>query len=184
MDEAERDLIRRAQGGDGWAFEQLVCPYDRPVLAMARDMVGDLADAQDVYQEALLAAYRGLRKFRMDSSFSTWLYRVTVNHALRFRHRRQRRHDIEEAGGADAADQPSVATDADLLKQELQRQLDHALEDLSRQERSAFVLCHRQGLRIDAAADIMECSSGAVKSYLFRARDKVKKTLAPYLEHE
>jgi RNA polymerase sigma-70 factor (ECF subfamily) len=77
-----------------------------------------------------------------------------------------------------------VATDADLLKQELQRQLDHALEDLSRQERSAFVLCHRQGLRIDAAADIMECSSGAVKSYLFRARDKVKKTLAPYLEHE
>ena len=87
MDEAERDLIRRAQGGDGWAFEQLVCPYDRPVLAMARDMVGDLADAQDVYQEALLAAYRGLRKFRMDSSFSTWLYRITVNHALRFRHR-------------------------------------------------------------------------------------------------
>ncbi len=184
MDESERELIHRARTGDGWAFEQLVCPYDRPILAMARDMVGDMTDAQDVYQEALLAAYRGLGGFRMDSSFSTWLYRITVNHALRFRHRRQRHRDVEQASIEDAVDQSSDSTDRDLLSRELQYQLDLALESLSGQERSAFVLCHRQGWRIDQAAQVMECSSGAVKSYLFRARDKVKKTLAPYLERE
>ncbi len=85
MDEAERDWIRRAQQGDGWAFEQLVSRYDRPILALARDMVGNVPDAQDVYQEALLAAFRGLSRFRMDSEFSTWLYRIAVNKAIRFR---------------------------------------------------------------------------------------------------
>ena len=82
MDEVERDWIRRAQQGDGWAFEQLVSRYDRPTLALARDMVGNIPDAQDVYQEALLAAFQGLPRFRMDSVFSTWLYRIAVNKAM------------------------------------------------------------------------------------------------------
>ena len=88
MDDEERDLIRRAQYGEGWAFEQLVRRYDRPILALARDMVGNVPDAQDVYQEALIAAFQGLPRFRMDSDFSTWLYRIAVNKALRFRRQR------------------------------------------------------------------------------------------------
>jgi RNA polymerase sigma-70 factor (ECF subfamily) len=96
MDEAEREQIRRAQYGDGWAFEQLVRRYDRPILALARDMVGNVPDAQDVYQEALLAAFQGLPRFRLDSDFSTWLYRIAVRKALRFRSQRQRRRALHE----------------------------------------------------------------------------------------
>lgn len=90
MEVAERELILRARQGDAPAFALLVRRYDRRILALALDMVGDVDDAQDVFQEALLAAYRGLSQFRMESDFSTWLYRIAVNKALKFRHRRQR----------------------------------------------------------------------------------------------
>ena len=182
MDDTQRGLIQRAQQGDGWAFGQLVSQYDQPILALARDMVGNIPDAQDVYQEALLAAYRGLPGFRMDSDFSTWLYRIAVNQALRFRGRRQRRRDLEQGAAPEEAGPTALGADRRLLDRELQQQLDRALAHLSRQERMAFTLCHRQGLRLDRAADLMGCSTGSVKSYLFRGRDKVKRALAPYLE--
>lgn len=182
MEEAERDWIRRAQQGDGWAFEQLVSRYDRPILALARDMVGNIPDAQDVYQEALLAAFHGLPRFRMDSDFSTWLYRIAVNKAIRFRRQRQRRPTIHEHSAPDLEPHAGPAADRQVLDAELRRQLDDALAGLSGQERTAFVLCHRQGLRIDRAAELMECSAGSVKSYLFRGRDKVRKALGAYME--
>lgn len=182
MDEAERDWIRRAQRGDGWAFEQLVSRYDRPILALARDMVGNVPDAQDVYQEALLAAFQGLPRFRMDSDFSTWLYRIAVNKALRFRSRRQHRNRMQEQSASASEQHAGPAADRQVLDAELRQQLDQALGDLSGQERTAFVLCHRQGLRIDRAAELMECSAGSVKSYLFRGRDKVRKALGAYME--
>lgn len=181
MDEAEREQIRRAQDGDGWAFEQLVRRYDRPILALARDMVGNVPDAQDVYQEALLAAFQGLPRFRLDSDFSTWLHRIAVRKALRFRSQRQRRRTLLEESGAEPTPAGTRA-DQQQLDAELRQQLDRALLELSGQERMAFSLCHRQGLRIDRAADLMECSAGSVKSYLFRGRDKVRKALGAYME--
>lgn len=182
MDEAERDWIRRARDGDGWAFEQLVSRYDGQILALARDMVGNVPDAQDVYQEALIAAFEGLPRFRQDSEFSTWLYRIAVNKALRFRGQRQRRHVVHERSASDApAATPAVATDRRVLEAELREQLDEALAALSGRERAAFVLCHRQGLRIDRAAELMECSAGSVKSYLFRGREKIRGALEAYM---
>ena len=121
MEEAERDWIRRAQQGDGWAFEQLVSRYDRPILALARDMVGNIPDAQDVYQEALLAAFHG----------STWLYRIAVNKAIRFRRQRQRRHTIHEHSAPDLEPHAGPAADRQVLDAELRRQLDDALAGLS-----------------------------------------------------
>lgn len=179
MDDEQRALILRARKGDQWAFEQLVTRYDRRILSMACDMVGDLDDARDIYQEALIAAYRGLPGFRLESDFSTWLYRIAVNQALKFRRRRSR--GVQEVVPEMA---PAGATSAEerMLDRELQAQVDLALETLSRQERMAFVLCHHQGLRIAVAADLMECSTGAVKSYLFRGREKLKKTLQPYMD--
>lgn len=182
MQEAERDLIRRAQHGDGWAFEQLVSRYDGPILALARDMVGNVPDAQDVYQEALIAAFQGLPRFRQDSEFSTWLYRIAVNKALRFRGQRQRRRAVHEMSDQEApAPSPSDASDKRVLDAELRQQLDLALKQLSARERAAFVLCHRQGLRIDRAAELMQCSAGSVKSYLFRGRDKIRGALEAYM---
>jgi RNA polymerase sigma-70 factor (ECF subfamily) len=179
MDSEECSLILRAQQGDHRAFAALVTRCDRRVLGLAFDMTGHVQDAQDIYQEALLAAYRALPTFRMDSEFSTWLYRIAINKARRFRCRRKRRPPPEEWW----EERAGQATPEDLaLKKEFQAQLHQALAALSPQERLAFVLCHHQGLKIDQAAELMECSSGSVKSYLFRGREKLRRALRDYLE--
>ncbi|MEW6751125.1 MAG: sigma-70 family RNA polymerase sigma factor [Candidatus Latescibacterota bacterium] len=179
MEQAEHALIRQAAGGDARAFELPVRPYDRRILALALDVVRDADDAQDVYQEALLDAYRKLPGFRLDCAFSTWLYRIALNRALKFR--RRRLVPQEESAAAQPAD-PGNSPEADLLAQELRWQLEAAMDGLSGRERVAFALCHRQGFRIEEAAACMGCSPGSVKSYLFRAREKVKTALQPYLE--
>ncbi|MBI2952463.1 sigma-70 family RNA polymerase sigma factor [bacterium] len=186
MDDDERALILKAQKGDQRAFECLVSRYDRRVLGLACDMVGHPEDAQDVFQETFLAAYRALPGFRMDSDFFTWLYRIAVNKALTFRRSRVRR--IAASADGNPAD-PSLraengaATPEELVLQaELRRQIESALEGLSAQERMAFVLCHKQGFKIRQTALFMSCSEGAVKSYLFRAREKMKSVLCKYTE--
>ena len=140
------------------------------------------ADAQDVYQESLLAAFRGLPRFRMDSNFSTWLYRIAVNRAIKLRRRPHRQREVSVADVPERSGGTGTGPDQVVLEAELEAELDRALDELSRQERAAFVLCHRQGLRIDQAAEAMDCSSGSVKSYLFRGRDKVRRYLVEYLE--
>lgn len=179
MNDAERHLILKAREGDGAAFARLVSRYDRRILGLALDMVGNAEDARDVFQEAMLAAYRGLRKFRMESEFSTWLYRIAVNRAITFRNQRRRRV-TPEPSEVEVVD--GFGPERKLLDAELRGQLDRALEELSEKERIAFVLCHRQGVKIDRAAELMNCSAGAVKSYLFRGREKVKRLLRDYME--
>lgn len=181
MEDAERQLILRARQGNAHAFTLLVRSYDRRILALALDMVGDADDAQDVFQEALLAAYRGLSRFRMESDFSTWLYRIAVNKALKFRQRR-RRTALREDGAAIEDVDPGDGPEEELLAAEMRVQFDRGMERLSARERAAFALCHRQGFKIDQAASLMDCSSGAVKSYLFRGREKMKAFLQRYLE--
>ena len=179
MNDAERNLILKAREGDGVAFARLVSRYDRRILGVALDMVGNAEDARDVFQEAMLSAYRGLRNFRMESEFSTWLYRIAVNRAITFRKRRRRRV-IPEASKVEMGNE--FGPERNLLDAELRAQLDGALEELSEKERTAFVLCHRQGVKIGRAAELMDCSDGAVKSYLFRGREKVKRLLKDYME--
>ncbi len=178
----ELALIERARTGDAAAFETLVAPYDRRILSLAYDLVGNAEDARDVYQEALLAVYRALPVFRLESSFATWMQRIAVNQALKFRRRRQRQVPPEMA--AEAAEERSGERTPEqvVLNQELRGQLEQSLAGLSSQERLAFALCHLQGVKLMEAARVMDCSVGAVKSYLFRARDKVKRRLADYLD--
>ena len=182
MDDAERELILRSRQGDGRAFERLVRPYDRRILSLALDMLGNADDAQDVYQESLLAAYQGLPRFRMESDISTWLHRIAVNRAIKFRSKRRRRRELPDRAASEEVERAPDSPDRGVLDAELQTRLNLALEQLSGQERAAFALCHQQGLKIDQAAELMECSSGAVKSYLFRARDKLRTSLQHYLE--
>lgn len=179
MDGDERTLLLRAQQGDHRAFTALVARCDRRILGLAYDIAGNPEDAQDIYQEALLAAYRALSEFRMESEFSTWLYRIAVRQLLRFRSRQRRQPGPEEW----TEERDDGASPEDLaLRREFQTQLQQALGRLSPQERMAFALCHHQGLKIEQAAGLMECSAGAVKSYLFRGRDKLRRALRDYLE--
>jgi RNA polymerase sigma-70 factor (ECF subfamily) len=180
VDEAERELILRARQGETWAFEQLVRRYDRRLLSVVLDLTGDLGEAQDVLQDSLLAAYRAFPRFRLESDLFTWLYRIAVNRALRYRQRRRRRP--EQPGALPEPPAAGPGPEEEVLGAELEHQLARALGELSRQERAAFVLCHRQGLAVAQAAAALSCTEGSVKSYLFRAREKLKRLLGPYLE--
>ena len=91
MDQEEVTLIRKAQHGDCMAFESLVRKYDKHVLSLALNMVGNVEDAKDIYQEVFIRAFRSLSKFRFQSEFFTWLYRITVNYSINFRKQRSHR---------------------------------------------------------------------------------------------
>ncbi len=191
MKDREIELIHKAQNGDSFAFEQLVSGYDRQVLSLAYSIVGNPDDAQDIYQEALIAAYRALPKFRIESNFFTWLYRIAVNKAINFK-RKNLKYQVESItkSGSD-----SYAPDHDLrislsdtpeevtVRKELKTIIDEAVLLLSTRERMAFVLCHQEGYKLREAAELMNCSLGSVKSYLFRSREKLKAHLKPYMEN-
>src|ERR1700758_468349 len=98
----DASLIREAQIGNHAAFEQLVHRYDQAVLRLALHLTGSESEAQDIYQEAFLKAYRNLVRFRFECSFYTWMYRIVANLCLdHLRHRRIRREDSPLALGAD-----------------------------------------------------------------------------------
>ena len=164
--------------------------YDRQILKLAYSMVGNVDDAQDVYQEALISAYRSLPKFKMKSNFFTWLYRIAVNKAINF-NRIKMRHPLESITfensdsfgyGRSLNTAQNENPEASVVNNELKEIIEKALIDLSSKERMAFVLCHQQGYKIKEASELMECSIGTVKSYLFRAREKLKLKLKKYME--
>lgn len=180
MEQREKQLIRRAQQGDTWAFEQLVAPHHSGLLALACDVLGDASEAQDACQEALIAAYRSLPRFRLQSDFFTWLYRIGVNQALKFRRSRGRR--LVREGESEVTNKAEPRPDKAVLDAELAAHIDRAEQALSPQEHMAFALCHKRGYKLVEAALLMQCSEGSLKSYLFRARRKMQAALQPYLE--
>ncbi len=177
-------LIEAAQRGSVGAFEQLIIGVERQMLALAAGLANFPDEADDIFQEAVLNAYRALPKFRGDSQFSTWLYRIFVNTAMRYQSKlshRWSRHASPDYESETASEYYSVSSKNSPHQEEESRQIGSAIhkamQQLSDQERVAFVLCHQQEISISEAAAIMECSDGSVKSYVFRAREKMRKQL-------
>lgn len=182
--ETEQELVASARAGDAAAFERLVRPMESRMLAVAAGFAHTPDDADDIYQDAMLAAYRALPKFKAESRFGTWLHRIVVNTALSNRRRLQRawrklaevREECEREERYIAPDSPESA----LLNSELGARINEALNALTDKERMAFVLCHQQGFRIGEAAEITGSTDGAVKVALFRAREKLKARLGAW----
>jgi RNA polymerase sigma-70 factor (ECF subfamily) len=181
-------LIRAAQQGDHDAFEQLVRLYDQAVLRLALNMLRSEDDARDVYQEALLKAYRNLGTFRFECSFHTWLYRIVTNLCLD--HLRRRHVRREEPAVIETADGPRNLLDAvedgrteahperELLRQELGRRIEDALGKLGPRERLVFELKHYQGMRLRAIGEMLNTSEETAKNCLYRATQKLRAALA------
>jgi RNA polymerase sigma-70 factor (ECF subfamily) len=157
-------LVRRAKAGDREAFGGLVDRFQAPVYRVVRGILSDPADAEDVAQEAFLRAYESLPKFRGESGFFTWLYRIAVNEALRARKRRSFAR-IEAVPEAEAPrpetpdeDGPSPAA------------LERLLGKLSDEFRAIVVLRDLEGLSYQEIAETLEIPMGTVESRLFRAR--------------
>ena len=183
MDQAE--LVAAAKAGDSRAFEELVRGTYTDVYALAYRLTGNEEDARDVVQEAYLRAYKGLKRFREEAQFSTWMYRITANCAstAMTKARKHRHEDLEdEAPLADLRPEhdPEAAGDAELLR----AQLNAALEDLPPRLRAVVVLRDMYDLPHQAIADELGISEAAAKVRLHRARRRLRERLFPKAEEE
>ena len=185
LSETEDELIRAAQAGNIGAFERLVRRVEHQMLAVAAGFAQSPDDANDIYQDAMIAAYRSLPRFKLESKFSTWLYRIVVNTALS--HRRQFKRVLHQLvslkGSYEIQEQYCTGAqtpESRILGDELARKINDALSKLAARERMAFVLCHQQEFKMHEAAEVMSCSVNSIKSYLFRARGKMQKELKNY----
>ncbi|MFQ6618184.1 MAG: RNA polymerase sigma factor [Fidelibacterota bacterium] len=181
MIKSENQIICKAQNGDLAAFRKLVMKYDRRVLALALDIMDDPDDAKDVYQEVFISVFKNIKKFKFKSDFFTWLYRITVNKSITFMRKgvagtssgKDRYEKLKERSNR-SEDFSDDNPEQKLLNKELRDLIWLAVKKLPHKQRIVFTLFHYHGLRINSVAEIMDCSEGTVKNYLFRARLKLR----------
>jgi RNA polymerase sigma-70 factor, ECF subfamily len=184
----DTELIRQAQRGDRVAFETLVRQYDQAVLRLAFHLTGSEQDAQDIYQEAFLKAYRHVGNFRFECSFYTWIYRIVTNLCLdHMRRRKTRREDsavVTDSDGEEYSLIDNVADvraganpERDLMRRELGSKIGAALEKLTPRERMVFELKHYQGLKLRTIGEMLNTTEETAKNTLFRATQKLRGTL-------
>ncbi|MDH3268362.1 MAG: sigma-70 family RNA polymerase sigma factor [Ignavibacteria bacterium] len=188
MQLTDTDLIIQAQKGDQSAFEELVYRYDRNVLSITMRYAFNEDDAKDLYQEVFIRVYRGLKNFRFQSEFSTWLFRITTNVCLTYKSSSKEHLRVSINNYGD--DENEFATQEELTYKgsspeeissgsDLGEIVNAAVESLSPKQRMTFVLKHYEGYKIREIAEMLNCKEGTVKKYLFDAIRNLRKKLSP-----
>jgi RNA polymerase sigma-70 factor, ECF subfamily len=181
-------LVREAQRGNRAAFEELVRHYDHAVLRLALHLTGSDSDAQDVYQDAFLKAYKSIGNFRFECSFYTWIYRIVTNLCLdQLRKRQVRKEDAPVATDSEGEQYDVLSQvpdgraganpERDLMRRELGGRINRALEKLTPRERMVFELKHYQGLKLRTVGEILNTTEETAKNTLFRATQKLRGAL-------
>jgi RNA polymerase sigma-70 factor (ECF subfamily) len=186
---SDQILVERVQQGDKSAFDVLVVKYQHKVVNLIMRYVKDQAEALDVAQEAFLKAYRALPRFRGDSAFYTWLYRISINTAknhLVAARRRPLDYDLD-LQNPEQYDMQARLKDVDtpegaLLSEEIRETVNQAIEHLPEDLRTAIMLRELEGMSYEEIATTMECPVGTVRSRIFRAREAIDKRLRPLLD--
>jgi len=186
----EQELLNKARSGDVLAFEQLVAKYQQKVYSLAFRYMGNEEDAYDMSQEAFLKSYKSLRNFKGDSSFGTWLYRITTNVCLDELRRRKRRNqhfsllslDEPVAVGDGDEVEKEIADSAPLQdtlinRKELSSYINALLEQMKPEYRTVIILRDIMDFTYEEIAQILDCSIGTVKSRINRARNLLKKKM-------
>ncbi len=191
MSPNDTELIMQAQRGNMDAFEQLVQRYDKKVLTIAAGYVNNADDAKDIYQEVFLRVYKALPKFQHRSEFSTWLFRITTNVCLTHRSRSKRHSHASldrNAGDDDGQHHPlkdaltdESSADQQAQDSEISAKIEEALKSLSPRQKMVFTLKHYDGYKLKEIAQMMKCTEGAVKKYLFEGTARMRKQLKEYV---
>jgi len=184
MEHSDAEAVAQIRAGDADAFRVLVERHSRSVFRLAFRMTGNQHDAEDLVQETFLRAYRQIRKYDGRAAFGTWLYRIAANCSLDLIRSRKRRQELQTPVGEEGQDVAAAAADAPTpdrlaFSGELQKLLGPALNLLSPTERTAFVLRHYEGMRIEDIGQALGVQAGAAKHSVFRAVQKLRRALEP-----
>jgi len=178
---SDAECVRRLQHGETEAFEILVRRHEKTIFNLVYRMLGDYAEAAEISQEVFLSAFRAVGQFRGEANFSTWLYRIALNHASTRRRslgtRQQRMLPIESAN---PLSDPEPGPPEILEKQEIRERVQLALSQLDPEDAAVILLRDLQDVPYDEVARMLEIPVGTVKSRLHRARQALKLRLASY----
>lgn len=188
-DGVDRALVERVQRGEKEAFDLLVLKYQHKLIKLISRYLRDSAEVLDVTQDTFLKAYRALPKFRGDSAFYTWLYRIAINTAKNHLVSQGRR---PPEGDVDSTDAEQLTGESELkdyatpehllLKEEIEQTVIEAIDQLPQDLKTAITLRELEGLSYEEIAQAMECPIGTVRSRIFRAREAINRRLEPLLD--
>ena len=193
MSEAEVDrmLVERVQKGDKRAFDLLIIKYQHRIVSLVSRYVSDHHEAMDVAQEAFIKAYRAIDRFRGDSAFYTWLYRIAINTAKNWLVARKRRPPASDIDAADAEQydiesrlKEQGTPENELLREEIKTTVYDTIAALPDDLRTAIMLREIEGMSYEDIAVTMDCPIGTVRSRIFRAREAIDEKLKPLLDRE
>jgi len=185
MEQNDHQIVREVLAGDKDAYGALVGRYLQNVFRVAFRITGDEADADEVVQEAFMRGYQGLERFESRANFGTWIYRIAVNCALNHVGRRKAGTNLQIAEDADPAQQQVQLADTaagperHLLSREIEALQETAMSKLTATERTAFVLRHMEERTTTEIAEALEIAPNAAKQAVFRAVQKLRRSLAP-----
>lgn len=186
---SDRELIRRIKSGDMGAWEELMRRHSSKAYYIAYGVLGQKDDADEVTQDAFVRIYRALDKFRGDSEFSTWMYRIVVNQArnrYRWNKRRGAHLNVSINQQIELDDSSSVSLDLpdhrkrpdeEAELKEWQQEIDREMRNLPAVNREALILRNVQNLSYEQIAELLDCKIGTVKSRIARAREELRKRL-------
>jgi RNA polymerase sigma-70 factor (ECF subfamily) len=176
----DQQLVVRVQKGDKRAFDLLVLKYQYKVHAIVARFIRDSDEVKDVVQEAFIKAYRALPKFRGDSQFYTWLYRIAVNTAKNYLVARSRRPpssdvDLDDAEYYSGSEQLKDfgTPENQLFRDQLEEVINQAIIELPEDLRTAVTLREYEGLSYEDIASVMNCPVGTIRSRIFRGRESI-----------
>ena len=179
MSKSEEKTIRKAAAGDRMAFRDLVLEHSHAMFRLAWRLTGDQVSADDIVQEAFIKAWQKIGNFRMESSFRSWINRITVNTAMDYLRKQSRnaaRTTTEPEWERTTAGSETPKHDVQI---DIQQQTHAAMMQLSERERAALMLRHFEGHSIKEIAQILDITTDACKQTIFRAVKKMRAELAP-----
>jgi RNA polymerase sigma-70 factor (ECF subfamily) len=178
---SDAECVRKLQRGETDAFEILIRRHQKAIFNLVYRMLGDYDEAAEISQEAFLSAYRAIANFRGDSNFSTWLYRIALNHATTRRKsvnaRQQRSVSIDNT---EPPVDPHPGPAETMEKKEIRQRVQHALNRLEPEDATIILLRDLQDAPYEEVARVLEIPLGTVKSRLHRARQALRSELSAY----
>ncbi|NIP29602.1 MAG: sigma-70 family RNA polymerase sigma factor [Candidatus Dadabacteria bacterium] len=184
--ESDIDLILRVQNGDDTAFSEILRRYYNRILNYVYRYTNNRETSEDLTQEIFMRVHRSVKNYRPEAKFSTWLYKIATNLCLTEVATRARKHtssldEIQENLGS-LEDEKSLDQADVRYRKEIKEIIFEAMNNLSENERSAIMLCKYEQLSYEEVAQTLDCTVGAVKTYVYRGRMKLIEKLKPYLD--